>query len=159
MITLLRVDDRLLHGQVAFSWVRNLRIHRIIIGDDRIVYDEFSKMTLGLSKPSGVDLKIYDIKEVITYLKEHVYDDIHIMAIVNNVENAYQIMSEIPEINRLNLGVLRERYDSSPISDDVSLTKSEITLCNELIDLGKDIELRVRYEDKSINLMSLLKQK
>ena len=156
MIHILRVDDKLLHGQVAFSWVRNLKIHTIVIADDSIVYDEFMKMTLGLSKPSGVKLQILEIKDAIEFLEANIHSELHIMAIVNSIHNAYRIMEEIQDIHTLNLGALRERYDAIPFSENISLNKEEVMVCKALIEKGKHIEMRMRYDDKAIHIDRLL---
>jgi len=37
MILLLRVDHRLLHGQVVFSWCSQLQPNCILIADDEVV--------------------------------------------------------------------------------------------------------------------------
>lgn len=156
MINILRVDDKLLHGQVAFSWVRNLKIHTIVIADDHIAYDEFMKMTLGLSKPSGVNLQILEIKDAVAFLQSNIHSDLHIMAIVNSIENAYRIMEQLPVILSLNLGSLRERYDAKPISENIALNSEEMMLCSKLIEQGKEIEMRMRYDDKKLDVGSLL---
>lgn len=158
MITILRVDDKLLHGQVAFSWVRNLKIHTIVIADDAIVYDEFMKMTLGLSKPSGVKLQILEIEEAIAFLKLHIQSENRIMAIVNSIDNAYRIMDKIPDIHSLNLGALRERYDAIVISENISLSEKEIMLCKYMMEKGKDIEMRMRFEDESLHIAELINE-
>lgn len=156
MLTLLRADDKLLHGQVAFSWVRNLKIQMVLIADDHIAHDEFMKMTLGLSKPSGVHLQILEIDEAIAYLKENLNSPMHIMAIVNSIENSYRIIKQIPQISSLNLGSLRERYDTKIISESVALRDDEINLCKALLDEGKEIEIRMRYDDNKVLLNTLL---
>lgn len=46
MIKVLRVDDRLLHGQVAQSWTSFYHIDKIFIINDEVENDEFSKVTL-----------------------------------------------------------------------------------------------------------------
>ena len=63
MISLLRVDEKLLHGAVVFSWVENLRIQSILIADDAIASDQFMCMTFGLSKPPNVKLTILGVRE------------------------------------------------------------------------------------------------
>lgn len=157
MIKLLRVDDKLLHGQVAFSWVRNLKIQTVVIADDHIAYDEFMKMTLGLSKPSGVHLQILEIKDAIAYLKEQLHNDHHVMAIVNSVENASRIMEQIPSIASLNLGSLRERYDTIPITEFIALNEEDIARCKQWIEQGKEVEMRMRYDDKKLALEKFLR--
>lgn len=54
MIQLLRVDHRLLHGQVAFSWVKNLQSNCILIANDKVVNDDVYKTTLKLAKPEAL---------------------------------------------------------------------------------------------------------
>ncbi len=51
MIKFIRIDHRLLHGQVVFSWSKSLQINRILVVNDEAANDEFKKMSLELSKP------------------------------------------------------------------------------------------------------------
>ena len=53
MIKLTRIDDRLLHGQVAFTWTPALSADCIVIANDKVAKDEFLKMTLNLAKPAS----------------------------------------------------------------------------------------------------------
>ena len=53
MIKLLRVDHRLLHGQVVFSWVSALDPDCSLVANDDVVKDELRNTTLKLGKPNG----------------------------------------------------------------------------------------------------------
>ena len=55
---LLRVDDKLCHGQVTYLWIKKMKIDRLIIADDRLVADNFSQVILKLSKPAGVEQEL-----------------------------------------------------------------------------------------------------
>ena len=156
MITIVRVDDKLLHGQVAFSWVRSLKIHTNVIADDLIAYDEFIKMTLGLSKPYGVNLKILEIKEAVAFFKEHLEDDLHIMAIVNSLENACRLIKDLPCIREVNLGSLREKHDTVSISESIAMNEGDRHLCRGLMEHGIRLEIRLRYDDKGIDMKQLM---
>ena len=59
MIKLVRIDYRLLHGQVVFSWTKSQGINRIIVINKEAATDEFKKMSLNLAKPTGVKLNIF----------------------------------------------------------------------------------------------------
>ena len=52
-----RVDDRLVHGQVATSWIRGLHIQVVVVVDDRIAKDDMQKSILKMSAPA--DTKVY----------------------------------------------------------------------------------------------------
>lgn len=58
MIKLVRLDYRLLHGQVVFSWTGHVGAQRIIVVDDDAANDEMKKSALLLSKPAGVRVNI-----------------------------------------------------------------------------------------------------
>ncbi len=65
MIKLVRIDHRLLHGQVVFSWSKSLNINRIIVANTEAAKDDFKKMSLNLSKPTGVKLHIFSVAELL----------------------------------------------------------------------------------------------
>lgn len=54
MIILTRVDHRLLHGQVAFSWTQSIGADCILIANDDVPNNEIRKTTIKLAKPQGV---------------------------------------------------------------------------------------------------------
>ena len=63
MISLFRIDDRLIHGQVAMAWSKAANADIIIAVDKTAANDQLQKMALLLAKPSGVEAKIIDPKD------------------------------------------------------------------------------------------------
>ena len=68
MIKLVRLDYRLLHGQVVFSWTGHVGAQRIIVVDDDAANDEMKKSALLLSKPAGVRVNIFTVDKATTAL-------------------------------------------------------------------------------------------
>ena len=62
MIRQVSVDDRLLHGQVAFYWTSYYNLDMILVLNDEAANDEFTKMILGLAKPREVRLQIAEVE-------------------------------------------------------------------------------------------------
>lgn len=60
-VVLTRLDYRLLHGQVVFSWVSKVGAERIIVVDDDAATDEVKKGALRLAKPAGVRLNVFTV--------------------------------------------------------------------------------------------------
>lgn len=56
MIRQLRIDDRLVHGEVVALWVSNLGVNTIVIADDAYASNPINAMTANLVKPKGVNL-------------------------------------------------------------------------------------------------------
>lgn len=63
MIKLLRVDYRLVHGQVAISWSRHIGADCILVANDEVAKDEMRQSMLRLSKPQGMKLVIKSIED------------------------------------------------------------------------------------------------
>ena len=63
MVTMLRVDDRLLHGQVAFSWINQTNPDAILIANDGVINDEITKLAIKMAKPAGVKMAIKSLKD------------------------------------------------------------------------------------------------
>ena len=61
-ITAVRLDERLIHGQVAAVWTRTMQITRIMVIDDEIIHDEIGKIALKSAVPVGVKLSILSVE-------------------------------------------------------------------------------------------------
>ena len=66
MIKLVRLDYRLLHGQVVFAWTGHTSAQRIIVVDDDAATDSLKKSALSLSKPAGVRLNIFTLETALS---------------------------------------------------------------------------------------------
>src|ERR1700722_5312021 len=104
MLKLIRIDDRLVHGQVAFTWTPALGIDCIIVANDRSAGDEFLKMTMGLAKPAGIRLLIKTLKEVPVCLQDPKNRSAHILLLIDSVKDAHLLSGELAEIRSINFG-------------------------------------------------------
>ena len=53
-IGIVRVDDRLIHGQVVTTWINHTQSNRIIIVDDELVKNEFLAGIYAMAAPRGL---------------------------------------------------------------------------------------------------------
>lgn len=104
MIKLVRVDHRLLHGQVAFSWTNGLNADCILVASDSVVNDEVWKTTLKLGKPSGVKLVIKNMEDSIKALNSGVTDKYNLIIVVQTIADAKRLAEGYTEIKSINLG-------------------------------------------------------
>ena len=158
MIKLLRIDDRLLHGQVAFAWTKNLGIQLIYVLSDIVVNDEITKMTLGIAKPYGTKLSVYAVDEGIEELKKHVNTNKNVMIIINNVKDAHRIVSAIPEIRAVNFGGIKEKpgVESKRYTGSVTLTMEDIEVCKQMAEMGVAMEIQAVPDEKGKSLNDML---
>ena len=58
-----RIDGRLIHGQVANLWATKLNISRIMVVDDEVAGNAIEKSGLKLATPAGVKLSVLPVEK------------------------------------------------------------------------------------------------
>ncbi|RHM63202.1 MULTISPECIES: PTS sugar transporter subunit IIB [Coprobacillaceae] len=150
MIKGLRVDHRLLHGQVAFSWTSYLEADCILIANDGVMQDELKKMAIKMAKPQGVKLVIKSIDDSITALNSGVTDKYKLFVVVESVKDAYRLMTETKQFHNVVLGGTKATENTKSISKAVNLTSKEIDLVKDLIAKDYEVEIRMVPTEKKV---------
>ena len=148
MITLLRVDHRLLHGQVAFSWTQYVGADCILIANDNVPEDELRKTTIKLAKPPSVKLVIKNINDAIESIKSGVTEKYHLFIVVESVNDAWRIASAVEGIKSINLGGIKAKAGSKNISKAINLLPTEIEQLQQLVGKGVEVEIRQVPNDR-----------
>jgi mannose/fructose/N-acetylgalactosamine-specific phosphotransferase system component IIB len=159
MIRLTRIDDRLLHGQVAFTWVPALAVNCLIIANDKVAKDEFMKLTLGLAKPAGTKLLIMSLKDTVTFLNDEKNKGQKILLLINSVKDAYALAVDVPEILSVNFGGLRSKEGSKLISKAIAITEDDLLDIKKLISNGIELEIRQVPTDSKLLIEGLIESK
>ncbi|WP_282925667.1 PTS sugar transporter subunit IIB [Helcococcus kunzii] len=142
MILLTRVDHRLLHGQVTFSWTSSLSADAILIASDNVVKNEMWKTTLKLAKPSGVKLVIKSINDAIDNLTSGVTDKYRLIIITETIKDAKKLIDSVDNIKELNLGGAKKTQNSKQIGKSFYIDKEDEVILEELINKGIEIDIR-----------------
>ena len=148
MITLLRVDHRLLHGQVAFSWTQYVGADCILIANDSVPGDELRKTTIKLAKPPSVKLVIKNVNDSIEAIKSGVTDKYNLFIVVESVNDAWRIASAVEGIKSINLGGIKAKEGSKNISKAINLLPEEIEQLQQLVGKGVEVEIRQVPNDR-----------
>lgn len=157
MIKLLRVDHRLLHGQVAFSWTQFLGVDCILIANDSLMTDELRKTTIKLAKPQGVKVVMKNIEDSINAINSGVTDKYKLFVVVESIEDAEKLIKGTDKFKVLNLGGIKAREGTRNISKAINVTPKEEEILKELINLGIEVEIRQIPNDQKIMAKTVLK--
>ena len=132
MISLFRIDDRLIHGQVAMAWSKAANADIIIAVDKTAANDQLQKMALLLAKPSGVEAKIIDPKDFAKTYQE--VKESKVMVVVGNPIDASKIVKELKgkENFEINLGNLKSGDNKEKISGSIYVTQEEKLALEEI---------------------------
>lgn len=142
MIKLIRVDHRLLHGQVVFSWTKAESIERIIVIDNITSKDDFKKMSLKMAKPEDIRLNVFGVDAAIAKLYQIKALKANTMLIFGNVTELYQFMQDFGKVSEINYGGIPERPGAKRYSNAIYLTDEEVEMTKKLCDMGITISMQ-----------------
>ncbi len=142
-ITALRVDDRLIHGQVAMTWTKQLRVDGIVVANDDAAGDPTQKMALQMAVPAGIRVLVKPVREAIRALNYPKASQMRILVLTRTVRDALEVRRNVGEIGFVNVGNVG-RFDGIDISQKkvltptIMLTQDEIESLEELLKLSPD---------------------
>lgn len=157
-IVITRVDDRLIHGQVATSWIRGNNIEVVVVVDDKISNDDSQKSILKLSAPSGIKVYIQSVDKFIEKYSLGILDKYRVMLVLENISTGVELVKKGLKIESINLGGMRFRENKIQISKALSVSENDIKSIKELESLGIEVEHRQLSTDSKINVIKLIEE-
>lgn len=151
MIKMLRVDHRLLHGQVAVSWKSALDVDCILVANDEVPGDALRKSAIKLAKPADTKLVIKTINDSITALNSGVTDKYRLLIVVGSIADAARICRECG-VNHLNLGGTKATHETRSISKAMNVTAEEEDILHALVAEGVDVEIQMVPSDSAVKV-------
>ena len=116
-ITALRVDDRLIHGQVAMTWTKQLAVQGIVVANDEAANDNTQKMALKMAVPGGIKSLIKLVDEAIRILNNPKASKMRILVLTRTVKDALKVRQSVGEIGFLNVGNTGRFRETCPDTD------------------------------------------
>jgi fructoselysine and glucoselysine-specific PTS system IIB component len=150
MIKLVRVDHRLLHGQVAVSWFNSLGANTILVANDAVANDDFRKSAIRLAKPDKAKLVMKSIDDSIKAIKSGATDKYKMLIVVESVADAEKLIKGTQDsIKTLNLGGTKAGENTVNYSKTINLTHEDEEILVQLQQSDVDIYIQqVTNEDR-----------
>lgn len=154
-----RIDDRLIHGQVATMWTNQLGATRIMVIDNEAATNSVMKMSLKMATPNGVALSVLPIDKAVTRIKDDAYRGQRIFLIVKSPDTLIKIIKQGVAINKVNIGNLTFVDGKTKISNTVAITREELEKFHELSELGVEETLQLTPNDISEKFLEVADKK
>ncbi|MEG0274280.1 MAG: PTS sugar transporter subunit IIB [Longicatena sp.] len=164
MIPSLRVDDRLIHGQIALVWCKEFGTNRIVVANDNAVTDEVTRVSLQMATPTGIKLLIKTVDDAIRLFHDPRAKEKDMFVLTNNIVDAVKIVKACPDliksVNVANVG----RFDTLPpsektvISSTIIVNKDEMNALKELAEMDIKAYQQVIPSDSKKSVKDLIKK-
>lgn len=156
-VTLFRIDDRLIHGQIVTAWLQNSGASQILVADDQAGNDAFQKSLLAMAVPPGVDLTVLPLAEASELLASDTTTT-KTLLLARGPAQALELVRNGLVIKEINVGNLNMKPGKQKIITEMWLDADDVAAFKGLNEAGVGLEQRVIPGDRRTNAMDLVRK-
>jgi len=156
-ISVFRIDDRLIHGQIITVWINYAEAKTIVVADDKTAADEFAQSLLKMATPSAIELKIFSVEEAVTFLKMDKGKG-KVLLLVRDPAAALRMVKEGVICEKINVGNLNMKKGKSKVLGNLWVFQEDVEAVGKLYEAGVQLEVRAVPTEHSQDLLELLKK-
>lgn len=157
-IGLARIDDRLIHGQVATRWTKETKVNRIIVVSDEVVKDSVRSTMLKQAAPPGVTAHVVGVEKMVRVYNNPEYNDDRVMLLFTNPTDALKLVEAGLAITSVNIGGMAYRDGKKQITSAVSVDQTDIDAFKKLAERNVELDVRKVSNDRKADMIDLLKK-
>lgn len=158
-IAFCRIDDRLIHGQVATVWSKVTGCNRIMCVSDEVAKDELRKKLLLQVVPPGLKGYVIPVDKAIEAYKNPKYDSFKTLFLFTNPTDVLRAVKGGIPFKSVNLGGKCFKDGDTLITQAVSVNAEDVKAIKELVSMGIEVEIRKLVNDTKLDAMEVLKSK
>ena len=163
MLKLIRVDERLIHGQIAIKWSRVTGVDRIIVANDAAAENSVIQKSLMMAAPATCKTAIISVDKAIEMMKNPKAADHKILLLVNNPNDLLKVLTSIDEkpetVNIGNYGRIAPKVNGETRTEyrlNLYLYEDEKETLKKVLELGLRTVYQVTPDDAAESLDKIL---
>lgn len=139
-IVLVRVDDRLIHGQVVVGWTRTVGANHIVVANDEVARDSTQKALMRIAAPVGVKVSILPVAEAAAVLAGGRLGGDNVMVLVRDPQSLLGLLQGGVTLSKINIGNVRAAPGRERLTKEVAASLEEIEAWKALDRAGLVLE-------------------
>lgn len=152
-IEVVRIDDRLIHGQIVQGWLKVIEVNKILLISDEVADDKMQQILLSMAMPSNVQLVMKNIKDASYELSNDVYDKDKLMVLFSNPQDIVKMLENGVKFKSINVGGMHFSHGKTQILKNLSVDKQDVISFLKLIENNIELESRILPADERHNIM------
>lgn len=141
-ISLLRIDCRLIHGQVAISWAKAVKCEAIFAISDEVAEDPIRRDLLLQVAPEHLKSYVIPVEKAIKVYHNPKYAGKNILWLVTNPTDIVRLIEGGVKVDKVNVGGMTYKEGNQQLSQAVTVNQQDVEAFRKLLDLGVDLSLQ-----------------
>lgn len=123
----IRIDERLIHGQVAAVWTRTLSANRIMVIDNAVIKNDIQKSALKMACSQGCKLSILSVGKASENLRSEKYEGENVFIVVKSPATLKELYDSGFTFKEVNVGNMANKAGSHAVKNTVvSVTDEDV---------------------------------
>lgn len=153
-----RVDTRLLHGQVATTWTKTVSPDRIIVVSDGVAHDQLRKTMIEQAAPPGVPANVVPISKMIEVTKDPRFGATKAMLLFENPQDLLAAIEGGVDIKEANIGSMAHSVGKVVVTNAIAMDNADVETLETLHAKGVALEARKVPSDSPVSYEDLIKK-
>jgi PTS system mannose-specific IIB component len=158
-IVLVRVDNRLIHGQILEAWLPTTKANCIVVANNQLVAEGLRKRIMAAAVPRGIRVVIGSVPESVRFLASVEGPSLRVLVLFASPADALNAHALGLHFSHLNLGNLRRAQGEKRFGCSVTLDEGDVVTLKDLEARGVSIHLQCVPTDRQRGWRSLIKEK
>lgn len=155
-ILLTRIDNRLIHGQVATQWTNVLGANLILVANDEVSENKMRQGLMDMAAPNGVATRYFSIQKTIDVI--HKAADRQLIFIVcESPQDVLRLVEGGVPIKKVNIGNMHMAEGKRQVATVVCVDDRDVEAFRKLQERGVELEIRKVPSEASEDVSKLFK--
>ena len=155
-ILLTRIDNRLVHGQVATQWCGGIGANLILVANDKVEKDTLRQGLMDMAAPSYASMRYWSLEKTINNI--HKAADRQLIFIVcETPEDVLKLVEGGVPIKKVNIGNMHMAEGKRQVAGSVAVDDKDVEAFKKLRELGVELEIRRVPSEPSESIEKLFK--
>ncbi|MFC1724958.1 PTS system mannose/fructose/N-acetylgalactosamine-transporter subunit IIB [candidate division KSB1 bacterium] len=152
---IVRIDDRLIHGQVIVGWGSFLNPEVIVVCNDEIADSDMEKELYSSTIPDSIEIIFLSVEQTAQLLKSDDLNNRKFILLMESPFDALRLLELGGNLSSINIGGLHFKNEAVQFLTYVYLNKDEISCFRKIMDMGVELECRDLPQSKKVLLKKL----
>ena len=157
-IAAVRIDTRLLHGQVATAWTKQIAPDRIIVVSDGVAHDQLRKTMIEQAAPPGVPANVVPISKMIEVSRDPRFGATKVFLLFETPQDLLKCIEGGVDIKEVNIGSMAHSVGKVVVTDAIAMGDDDVKTIEAIKAKGVKLEARKVPADASKDVDEMLKK-
>ena len=155
-IVLTRIDNRLVHGQVATQWTNVIGANLILVANDTVASNKMRQSLMDMAAPNGVATRYFSIQKTIDVIHKAAERQ-KIFIICETPQDVLKLVEGGVPIKKVNIGNMHMAEGKRQVAQVVAVDDSDVEAFKKLRDKGVELEIRKVPTESAENVEKLFR--